>query len=89
MWLLKFHVAFSILCILSMHGILILFRERYERYKKYKPKKRRFSKVDKYIVLFCPVINVLVLIALVYMALISDEECNEIIEKMKSEDTDS
>lgn len=73
MWLIQFHVGFSILCLLCHVGIKIVFDEALKRYKKSGKKRAR-----KYLLYFCPGINALLLLTLVYMAVCDDETADSI-----------
>lgn len=71
MWLLKFHVAISILCLMSYIGVRIAFTGRLKRFerKKKKTKKRDYLNL---LLFFCPVFNVTLAITYWYMALCDD-----------------
>ena len=64
MWLIQFHFWFSILCILCHAGIKIVFKMGLKRYKN----NGRKPRITSYLLYFFPGINVLLLLALVYMA---------------------
>ena len=68
MWLLQFHFAFSVLCLICQSGIKIVFSAGLKRYRK---KGNKIS-AEYYFLYFCPIINVLLLIALLYMAICDD-----------------
>ena len=69
MWLLKLHIAISILCWMSIRGMLVLFKERYERYRV----ERKSSFKERMCIYFCPIVNIYFSIVLLYMAFASDE----------------
>lgn len=71
MWLLKFHIAFSLLCQFSCIGVRIVFKDNLRRFKKKREKPKKNS-IFKWLIFFCPGINVLVTIGLWYMAFCDD-----------------
>ncbi len=71
MWLLKFHIAFSLLCQLSCIGVRIVFKDNLRRFKK-KHEKSKKNGIFKWMIFFCPGINVLVTIVFWYMAFCDD-----------------
>ncbi len=74
MWLLKFHISVCILCWIAMVSMKILFKERYKRYHKGK-KKEKFGK--QFFMYVCPVMNVIFVVALLWMALAPDSFVDE------------
>lgn len=74
MWLLKLHIAISILCWLTIMIMRILFKERYKRYKR--TGKAKF--VKRILVYICPVLNVLIAISFFIMAFASDDFADRI-----------
>lgn len=71
LWLLKFHIAFSLLCQLSCIGVRIVFKDNLRRFKK-KHEKSKKNGIFKWMIFFCPGINVLVTIGFWYMAFCDD-----------------
>lgn len=76
MWLLKLHIAISIFCWLGMRCMFTLFKERYERYKVSHKYKSKFA--VRMCVYICPIVNVICVIAVLYMAFASDEFVEEV-----------
>jgi hypothetical protein len=74
MWLIQFHLAFSILCLMCHMGIKIVFAKGLKRYKN-KGRKKNFA---NYLLYFSPGINVLFLFILVYMAVCNDDTAAKI-----------
>ena len=73
MWLLKFHISVCILCWIAVRAMKIIFFNRYKRYKcreKAKPGERLMMYV-------CPIVNVIVVVGLLYMAFAPDEFAEE------------
>lgn len=81
MWLLKLHIAISILCLLGTLGMTLAFKDRIKRFKSYRSSgksiKRRTLKCFYFIF---PVLNVLLFVTACVMVLCSDEYV-EIINK--------
>ena len=75
MLLLRFHISVCVLCWLVMKSMKILFRERYARYKR-SSKKAKCS--DRFFVYICPILNVIVAFAFVFMAFATDEFVDEV-----------
>ncbi len=71
MWLLKFHVAVSILCLMSYMGVRIVFNDRLKRFegKQKKPKKKNYL---NWLLFFCPGFNIAFTAAIWHMALCDD-----------------
>lgn len=74
MWLIQFHFAFSLLSLLCHAGIKVVFAEKLKRYKTNGKKKRPMN----YLLYFCPVINILFLFTLLYMAICDDDTADNI-----------
>lgn len=72
MWLLKFHIAFSLLCQLSYLGVRIAFKDNLRRFNK-KHEKPKKNGILKWMMFFFHGINVLITIGFWYMALCSDD----------------
>ena len=86
MWLLKFHVSVSILCILATHGIRIVFKERLSRYKRRKTERKKFSFIKMHFILFCPLLNVMLPVIMLHMAFLSDEDAETLITKLEADE---
>lgn len=71
MWLLKLHIAISVLCLLSSIGVKIVFKDRLKRFQRDQAKKTRYRNG---LLFFCPVINVGLTVGFWYMALCDDTE---------------
>ena len=79
MWLLKFHISVCILCWIAVRVMRIIFFDRYKRYKcseKAKPGERMMMYI-------CPIVNVMVVLGLLYMAFASDEFVEEMNRRQK------
>lgn len=77
MWLFKFHISVCILCWISVRSMNILFRDRYKRYH---PKKKA-KKTECFLMYICPIVNVMFVLGLLYMAFASDEFVEEVNRK--------
>lgn len=76
MWLLKFHIAFGILCLITFIGFAKVFREQLkENGWKDSKKKKRFTNL---LVFFVPGLNVLLIITLFLMLCITKEKFYEL-----------
>ena len=80
MGLLVFHVEFSILCLITFIGVRSVFRERISRFTKGKKKRIR---IRKYLGLFCPLLNIAIVMTMCYMAFCSDETAERINKTMR------
>lgn len=80
MWLLKFHIAISILCMLSCIGVKVVFKERIKRFSagESKPKRKRYR---NWLIFFCPGINVMSTVVVWWMVFCDDEAVKRIISK--------
>ncbi len=74
MWLLKFHISVCILCWISIKSMKILFRDRYKRYHP----KQKAGKIERFLTYICPIVNVMFVLGLLYMAFASDELVEEV-----------
>lgn len=70
MWLLKFHIAFSLLCQLSFIGVVVAFKDRLRRFQT-EPKGKK-KKYLYWLMFFCPGINVIFTIVVWIMAFCDD-----------------
>ena len=77
MWILKLHIAVSILCWLSTVTMKIIFKEQYERYGS-KKKRGRLKRLAIYI---CPVFNVVAAFVFAALAFLPDETVEELKKK--------
>ena len=80
MWLIRFHFAFSVLCLLGFLGMKAVYRERIKRFKSHGKKKRR-----NYLLFFCPITNIILLAGLFYMAFCDDATAERISSKVADE----
>lgn len=69
MWILKLHIAISILCWLSVRCMRVLFKERYKRYKV--SQKSKF--IERLYAYICPIVNIIFTIVFLHMAFASEE----------------
>lgn len=74
MWLIQFHFAFSVLCLLCHIGLKVVFMERLKRFKTSSGQKKHVN----YLLYFCPAINMLLLLTLMYMAICDDDTAGDI-----------
>ena len=79
MWLLKLHLAFSILCILTFVGFSTVFKEtiRNNGYAVSENKKQ----ITAYLMFFVPLLNILAVIVLLVMVGVKKEELDEQIRR--------
>lgn len=77
MWILKLHIAISILCCLNTVAMKIIFKEQYERYGTIK----RGGMLKRIATYLCPVFNVLAAFIFVVMAFLPDET----VERLRKE----
>lgn len=80
--MIKFHISFSILCLLYARGCIWVFKERLLRFKTGK-KGHRIKSILNNAIFFVPIINLLMCIGLTYMCFCSDEKAEEMKEKDK------
>ena len=97
MWLLKFHLAFSILCLITMYGSLILIdKEKGEVIKKLFKEEdstwiQKLKAIIKSIIsCFVPIINIALAITALTFCLASEETIKDIAKKkIKEEQTEN
>lgn len=82
MWLLKLHIAISVLCLLSSIGVKIVFEDRLKRFRRDQVKKRRYR---NWILFFCPVINAVLTVGLWHMALCDDKTAQQVMSSVDDE----
>jgi hypothetical protein len=77
MWLLKLHLAFSILCILTFVGFSTVFKETIKNngYAISENKKQ----ITAYLMFFVPLLNILAVIVLLVMISVKKEDLDELI----------
>ena len=80
MWILKMHIAISILSWLSANCMRIIFRESYKRYQTDGSKKNRIS-IERMAMYACPLLNIFMPVYLLYMAAASDDQVKRIQSK--------
>ena len=83
MWLLKFHLAFSILCLITFLGSREIYKDaiRKNGWKNEEEKKESFS---AFWVFFVPVINVMAVILVFVMAGMTKEKFDQMVEEMNN-----
>lgn len=79
MWLLKFHISVCILCWIAVGAMKIIFSDKYKRYQ-CKQKAKPGERIMTYI---CPIVNVMLVLGLLYMAFASDEFVKKINEEQE------
>lgn len=75
MWILKLHIAISILCCLNTVAMKIIFKEQYERYGT----RRKGGRLKRLAIYICPVFNVVAALVFAALAFLPDEK----VEKLK------
>ena len=75
MWLLKFHFAFSILCILTFVGFSTVFKETIKN-NGYEVSENK-TKITAYLMFFVPLLNILAVIVLLVMIGVKKEDLDE------------
>ena len=88
MWLLKFHLAFSILCLITMYGSLFFIdKEKREMLKKLTKEEdatwiqKLRAKIRSIISCFVPIINIALAIAALIIYFGSEETIKDILKK--------
>lgn len=84
MWILKMHIAISILSWLSANCMRIIFKESYKRYQTDGSKKKRIS-IERMAVYVCPILNIVAPVCLLYMAAASDDQ----VKRMQSKSNEN
>lgn len=74
MAIIKLHMEICILCITGSIILKILFKEQLLRYTKGRQKKKRNARL----IFFCPVLNILSFLLLIFMAICDDGTAKEI-----------
>lgn len=77
MWILKLHIAVSILCWLSTVTMKIIFKEQYERYGS----KKKGGRLKRLAIYICPVFNVVAAFVFAALAFLPDETVEELKKK--------
>lgn len=87
--MIKFHISFSILCLLYAYGCIWVFKKQLLRFinrKKGRQTRRILNKnIFKNIIFFIPIINILMCAVLTWMCFCSDEKAEEMKEKDKED----
>ena len=86
MWLLEFHFSFSILCLLTFIGLVWIGKERMNENGWLKESKKR--SYFHYLLFFLPLVNLLILGAVVIMIAMSKEEVEKYLEKDPEENSE-
>ena len=79
MWLIKLHIAFSVLCLVTFLGFRTVFRDAIKQngwIPETKGAKKR-NKLSAYLMLFCPIMNMLCVLMVLIEATVTkvdDEE---------------
>lgn len=78
MWLLKFHIAFSILCLLTADGFAVIFRDGIKENGWVSEKKKNiFKRIFNHWVYFIPFMNLLTVIATFMMITVKKTKWDE------------
>lgn len=75
MWILKLHIAISVLCWISIVTMKVIFKEQYERYGD----KKKGGRLKRIAIYLCPVFNVVAAVIFAVLAFLPDET----VEKLK------
>ena len=81
MWLLKLHIAVSILCLLTFYGFRAVFKEALEQNGYFKEENK--TKKKGFWIFFIPILNVAVVAVLFVMMTMTKEELNKWCEDHK------
>lgn len=81
MWLLKLHIAVSILCLLTFYGFKTVFKEMLEQNGYLKDKNKAKKKV--FWIFFVPILNVACVVMLFVMLTMTKEELTKWCEDHK------
>lgn len=74
MWILKVHIAISVLCWLSTVTMKIIFKEQYERYGAIK----RGGILKRIAIYICPIFNIVATFTFAVMAFLPDETAEKL-----------
>ncbi len=77
MWILKLHIAISILSWLSMDCMRIIFKESYRRYLTERSKRKHIS-IERIAIYVCPILNIVMPICMFRMAVAPDDYAKKI-----------
>lgn len=82
MWLLRLHIAFSILCLLTFLGFRLVFKEKIKEngYGKDGKKKHIVSVIWLF---FVPILNLFLVIALFFMITKTKSDMEELVKQLK------
>lgn len=75
MWILKLHIAISVLFWISIVTMKVIFKEQYERYGD----KKKGGRLKRIAIYLCPVFNVVAAVIFAVLAFLPDET----VEKLK------
>lgn len=81
MWIISTHIGISCLLCVTAIGFKAIFKEQLQRY--HSNKKVHFRRIKFALGMFVPVLNVLMLAALIHMIECSDEEAEEIMDRQR------
>lgn len=77
MWILKLHIAISILCWFNAVTMKMIFKEQYERYGA----RRKGGRLKRLAIYICPVFNVVAALVFAALAFLPDETVEELKKK--------
>lgn len=80
MWLLKFHIAFSILCLLTVYGFAIMFREQIKK-NGWTNRENKKPSIRVAEVSFIPILNVFQVITVFIMIGMTRDEFEKLRKK--------
>lgn len=81
MWLLKFHIAVSILCLLTCDGFLIACKKGIEENGWTSVKKSLFRRIVNHWIYFIPLMNVLAIVTTFMMISVKKSKYNKFIKE--------
>lgn len=83
MWLIKMHIAFSILCIITFLGFAKVYKDQIKENGWLSEDKKKSPGL--FILFFVPIMNVIIVLALFVMIGTKKEELEELTEYVKKE----
>lgn len=84
MWLLKFHIAFSILCLLTADGFAVIFRDGIKENGWVSEKKKNiFKRIFNHWIYFIPLMNFIAVIATFMIISVKKTKYEEFAKKLE------
>lgn len=85
MWLLKFHLAFSILCLITFLGFRMVFRQQIIN-NGWADGEKQKRKMNGYLLFFVPILNVLTVVLYIVMISVKKADYDKFVEENKKKD---